>query len=134
MADDPSPSSVTVHIRRPADLAEVRQRVLAAGRGSGLTDDQCADLAVAATEIATNALLHGGGRGRVTIRERQESVHAEISDSGDGLRAGPTDTRPDPDQDGGRGLWLAVQLCDDVDIDSTMAGTTIRLQVRRSAP
>ncbi|HWG98689.1 MAG TPA: ATP-binding protein, partial [Pilimelia sp.] len=37
--------------------------------------------------------------------------------------------RPTIDQTGGRGLWLANQLCDLVQIRSTTAGTIVRLHV-----
>ena len=36
--------------------------------------------------------------------------------------------RPTPTQQGGRGLWLANQLCDLVQIRSSELGTTVRLQ------
>ena len=37
--------------------------------------------------------------------------------------------RPDPTEEGGRGLWIANQLCDDVDIASGAEGTRVRLRM-----
>jgi hypothetical protein len=42
-------------------------------------------------------------------------------------------TPPSPDQRAGRGLWLANQLCDLVQIRSTEAGTVVRLHMRGGA-
>lgn len=90
-------------------------------------------MAMAATEIATNALRHGDGQGQITINSDGHSVLIEITDHGSGLQNRPVDTRPNPSQPGGRGLWLAAQLCDDLTIDTSPAGTTVRLTTRRPA-
>ena len=39
--------------------------------------------------------------------------------------------QPSVDRQNGRGLWLANQLCDLVQLHSTAGGTTVRLHVRR---
>jgi anti-sigma regulatory factor (Ser/Thr protein kinase) len=39
-------------------------------------------------------------------------------------------TRPAPDQLGGFGLWLAHQLCDLVQVRSSLAGNVVRLHMR----
>jgi anti-sigma regulatory factor (Ser/Thr protein kinase) len=39
---------------------------------------------------------------------------------------------PEPGQLGGRGLWLANQLCDLVQIRCSPAGATVRLRMRLS--
>ena len=39
--------------------------------------------------------------------------------------------RPPPTQEGGRGLWLANQLCDLVQIRSRPGRTTVRLRAAR---
>ena len=38
---------------------------------------------------------------------------------------------PDPDSAGGRGLWMANQLCDLVQIRSAESGSVVRVQMRR---
>jgi hypothetical protein len=35
--------------------------------------------------------------------------------------------RPEPDADSGRGVWIANQLCDLVQIRSSAAGTVVRV-------
>jgi hypothetical protein len=39
--------------------------------------------------------------------------------------------RPDPEQSGRRGLWMANQVCDLVQIRAAGAGTVVRLHLRR---
>lgn len=40
--------------------------------------------------------------------------------------------RPTPTQDGGRGLWMANQLCDLVQVRSGSSGTSMRLRMSLS--
>jgi anti-sigma regulatory factor (Ser/Thr protein kinase) len=95
-----------------------------------LPDDRLADLVLAANELAVNSIRHGGGAGTLRIWSEGWSVVCEVRDRGrlrDPLvgRALP----PTP-QDGGRGLWLANQLCDLVQVWSGETGTAVRLHVR----
>ncbi|WP_425387325.1 ATP-binding protein [Embleya scabrispora] len=60
--------------------------------------------------------------------DRGTSFVCEIHDAGHIVDPLAGRHRPAPDQDGGRGLWMANQLCDLVQIRSTKAtGTTVRL-------
>jgi anti-sigma regulatory factor (Ser/Thr protein kinase) len=79
-----------------------------------------------ATELATNAIRHGGGTGRLRMWRTDNTLHVQVRDDGPGITdphlAG---TRPVPlTAVGGRGLWIVRQLCDDLHI-ATTAGTTI---------
>ena len=81
-------------------------------------------------EIAANSLLHGGGSGVLRVWAEPSTLICEVADSG--TIADPLVGRQSPSLErvGGRGLWLANQLCDLVQIRSGAAGTVVRLHVR----
>jgi anti-sigma regulatory factor (Ser/Thr protein kinase) len=108
-------------------LAQVRRRVEAAGALSGLSARRLADLVLAASELAANSVVHGGGGGTVRIWREGDRLVVEVEDEGliDEPLVGRL--RPTQTQLSGRGLWLANQLCDLVQIRSDFRGTTVRL-------
>lgn len=113
------------------DLAAVRRFVSDEARLAGVPRAAQPDLMLAAHEIASNALRHGGGRGVVRTWSTAGEFVCEIADEGAGLEdplAGHVD--PGAGEPGGRGLWLARQLCDLVQVRSGPAGTVVRLHVR----
>jgi anti-sigma regulatory factor (Ser/Thr protein kinase) len=90
---------------------------------------------VAVNELLTNAVRHGGGRGRVALWLAADGVVCEVSDTGPGLpapfdRAAPV--RPSADQPGGWGLWLAEELTDTFAVTTGAGGTTVRISSRTS--
>ncbi len=111
-------------------LKTVRGFVFEHARRVGLGQDATDNLVLAANELASNSLRHGGGRGTVSLWRDGDSLICEVRDAGfiDGRpllgRQHPTVT-----QTGGRGLWLANQLCDLVQLRSAPAGTTVRAHV-----
>jgi len=109
-------------------LAAVRRHVERAARGAGAAPLETADLVAAASELAANSVAHGGGAGILRTWREGERLLIEFEDRGriDDPFAGRR--RPPPTQEGGRGLWLANQLCDLVQIRSNELGTTVRLQ------
>jgi anti-sigma regulatory factor (Ser/Thr protein kinase) len=112
------------------DLAAVRSKVSRCASDAGVSEDQQRKLAVAVTEIATNSIRHGGGRGTLRTWTQDTTFLCEFRDAGHIPDVMAGRTRPTVDQIGGRGLWLAHQLCDLVEIRSTREqGTTVRLHV-----
>jgi anti-sigma regulatory factor (Ser/Thr protein kinase) len=109
-------------------LAEVRRRVERAAKRTGLTAQRRIDLVVAVSELAANSVAHGGGAGTLHIWGEADCLFVEIEDRGliDEPLVGRV--RPSPAQQGGRGLWLANQLCDLVQIRSGPTGTRVRLR------
>ena len=95
----------------------------AAGLGAGRAVD---DAVLVAHELASNAVRHGGGEGRLRLWRSHEGLVCEVSDSGTGLsdphQAGTH--RPSPAVPGGRGLWIARQLSE-VRISTGPDGTTV---------
>jgi len=94
-----------------------------------LPDDRVDDLVLAANELATNSLRHGGGTGVLRLWSTGAAVVCEIEDRG--AIADPLAGRRQPrgDQEGGRGLWLANQVCDLVQIRVLPTGGVVRLHV-----
>jgi serine/threonine-protein kinase RsbW len=85
-------------------------------------------------ELLTNAVRHGGGSGHISLWREDASVVCEVADHGDGLpeaRCGHTE-RPAPNQPGGRGLWLAAELTDTLELKTGRNGTSVRISSRVS--
>ncbi|HTT94838.1 MAG TPA: ATP-binding protein [Solirubrobacterales bacterium] len=111
------------------DLHDIRALVAAGAAAGGIEPGRAADLVVAASELAANSILHGGGRGLATVWEAGESVFVEVADAGTIVDPTVGQVRPDPTVEHGRGLYIANQLCDEVAIDSNPTGTRIRLRM-----
>lgn len=109
-------------------LAAVRKRVREAAEQTGIGPRRAADLVAAASELAANSVTHGGGTGTMSIWREGNFLLIDFEDRGtiDEPLAGRL--HPTTDQQGGRGLWLANQLCDLVQIRSGALGTTVRVQ------
>ncbi|MFJ6723150.1 MULTISPECIES: sensor histidine kinase [unclassified Streptomyces] len=112
------------------DLAAIRAKVSQCAADAGVSAERLPKLAVAVTEIATNSIRHGGGGGTLRTWSQDATFLCEFRDSGHIVDVMAGRRRPTPDQIGGRGLWLAHQLCDLVEIRSTAErGTTVRLHM-----
>jgi anti-sigma regulatory factor (Ser/Thr protein kinase) len=116
-------------------LSPVRDLVERAATDHGLDRDRVADLVLAVSELGANSLSHGGGHGRLRIWSDRSDFVCEISDAGhiEDPLAGRRE--PVPDAVGGRGLWIANQVCDLVEVRSTEEGSVVRVRLcRPSAP
>jgi anti-sigma regulatory factor (Ser/Thr protein kinase) len=102
--------------------ATVAAHVASLGAGPVLVEQ----LLIVASELATNAIRHGGGTGRLRVWLERARLHLEISDRGPGI-ADPTAGRKLPDQMAteGRGLWICRQLVSDLRIATGPRGTTV---------
>ena len=112
-------------------LADVRRRVERLAERAGLPDPGAADLVIAASELAANSVAHGGGSGTLRSWQDDGRLLVEFEDGGSIEEPLAGRLRPQPTQQGGRGLWLANQLCDLVQIRSRPGRTTVRLQASR---
>jgi len=110
------------------DLARLRAAVHQHAPALGLDARRVPDFVLVVSELATNSICHGGGKGR--LRLWQDGPHAVCEVHDDGLITDPFvgRRRPDPGKRaGGAGLWTANQVCDLLLIRSTAElGTTIR--------
>lgn len=112
------------------DLTRVRRFVERSAARSGLDGGRITDLALAVHELAANGLRHGGTPVALRIWSTPGEVVAEVADSGRGLRdplAGLLE--PEPTARGGRGLWMARQLCDLVEVRSAGSGAVVRVHI-----
>ncbi|HET9675902.1 MAG TPA: anti-sigma factor RsbA family regulatory protein [Solirubrobacterales bacterium] len=109
------------------ELAEVRRCVTAAAERVRMDRREVADFVTAVSELAANSVMHGGGSGALRVWREDDCLLAEVTDRGRIEEPLVGRVRPDISQEGGRGLWLANQLCDLVQIRSDAEGTTVRL-------
>jgi anti-sigma regulatory factor (Ser/Thr protein kinase) len=115
------------------DLHDVRSLVATRAVAGGLGPSRVSDLVVAASELAANSILHGGGHGLATVWDGPGGVFVEVADGGTITDPNVGRQRPDPTAEHGRGLYIANQLCDEVAIDSGPTGTRIRLRMATAA-
>lgn len=113
----------------PSRLGPLRAVVTAHAARFGLDRDRTGDLALAVHEVATNSLLHGGGLGSFRLWREAGSLVCEISDRGQIPDPLAGRREPTHDTSTGRGLWLANQLCDLVQIRSFPTGSVVRLHM-----
>ncbi|MGH7761759.1 MAG: anti-sigma factor RsbA family regulatory protein [Candidatus Dormibacteraceae bacterium] len=116
----------------PNDLASVRNLVAQHAEAAGLGAMRAAELVVAVNEVATNSIQHGSGRGSLTFWQDESAAICEISDRGTFDKSLADRERPQSVM-APRGLWLANQLCDLVQIRTLPDGTVVRLHMRRRA-
>jgi anti-sigma regulatory factor (Ser/Thr protein kinase) len=124
--DGPVPVPLDQHFDRD-DLYAVRAAVAAHAADLGAPPERVRHLVIIASELASNAVRHGGGRGRLRLWRFDGAVRCEVSDEGPGI-ADPRNAgvaNPSALAPGGRGLWVVRQLSDTVTIDSSLRGTTV---------
>jgi anti-sigma regulatory factor (Ser/Thr protein kinase) len=107
-------------------LRDVRDLVQHEARVAGIDSQRAADLGLSVNELATNSLEHGGGSGILRVWWTGEALVCEVTDEGyiDEPLIGRV--APAEHEVGGRGLFLANQLCDLVQVRSYPGRTTIR--------
>jgi anti-sigma regulatory factor (Ser/Thr protein kinase) len=109
------------------DLYALRAAVAAHAMRLGAPPDRVAHLVIVASELASNAIRHGGGRGRLRLSRVDGAVRCEVSDAGPGITdpAGAGTVRPPAMALGGRGLFIVRRLTVSLTIASTERGTTV---------
>ncbi|WP_026930800.1 sensor histidine kinase [Glycomyces tenuis] len=126
----PPPRSAVERAADHATLDNARWFVTAYGRRLGLSAERLVDLEIAATELLTNSIIHGGGIGTFRVWSDDELLICEVNDAGriDDPLAG---RRPSGEaEDHGRGLLLVNQLADLVRMHTGPDGTTVRIHLR----
>lgn len=111
-------------------LREVRTFAMSAAEAFALDSARRVDLVLAVNEMATNSLRHGGGTGRLRAWVESNTLICEVRDGGVLREALVGRRTPSPDNDTGRGHWMANQVCDLVQLHSSDTGTTVRLHMR----
>jgi anti-sigma regulatory factor (Ser/Thr protein kinase) len=124
----PEAAAAKLHFR-VADLRDVRRVASEQAEQAGIREQRAADLVLALSEVATNSVLHGGGEGDLAIWNEDGALVCEVRDAGQIEDPLVGRQRPASSQIGGRGLWIANQLCDLLQIRSGKAGTQVRLRM-----
>jgi anti-sigma regulatory factor (Ser/Thr protein kinase) len=110
-----------------SEVPATRRTVAQYARRCGLSEEQVEALELAASELATNSVRHGGGSGAVAMWLDEEAVVVEFSDAGHVTDPLTGRRMPELDSVGGRGVYLVNQLCDLVQLRSSPQGTTVRV-------
>jgi anti-sigma regulatory factor (Ser/Thr protein kinase) len=125
---DLGPPAAELAFRAP-ELGLLRHLVAEVAARGGTPPERVADLVLAVNEIGSNSLEHGPGRGRLRLWVADESVVAEVADSGTADLPFAGMVAPPAAGARGRGLWLASELCDVMQVWSDANGTVIRLRM-----
>jgi anti-sigma regulatory factor (Ser/Thr protein kinase) len=126
---EPSPSSARELAFDRDDLHQLRDLAARESTDAGLSRQRVTDLVIATSELAANSVRHGGGHGTSRFWREPGTLVVEIADTGRIAEPLAGRLRPAPTQAGGRGLWMANQVCDLVRIRSGETGTSIRLHM-----
>jgi anti-sigma regulatory factor (Ser/Thr protein kinase) len=129
---DPPPAAPVLALR-PRDLREVRHWVAERAAAAGLPLERAGDLVLAVNEVITNSLTHGGGQGSVSVWQDGDGVICEVRDAGRITDPLAGRRRPAPDALGGRGLWIANQICELVQVRTSARGSVVRVHMRPRA-
>jgi len=118
-----------------ADELAALRHLVAEVADQGVTEpDRVADLVLAVNEIGSNSIEHGPGDGRLRLWVTDEAVVAEIADEGHANLPFPGMIAPPAGGVRGRGLWLASELCDVLQVWSDGKGTVVRLRMDHEDP
>jgi anti-sigma regulatory factor (Ser/Thr protein kinase) len=130
----PSPDGAASMSFGTGELHLLRAFVSERAGQAGLGKEQASGMLLAVSEVASNSLRHGGGRGEMRVWSEGRSLVCEVSDRGHITSPLVGRVRPAPDAGGGAGLWLANQLCGLVQICSSARGTTVRVYQAADPP
>jgi hypothetical protein len=112
----------------PEDLVDLRHLVVRVAGAAGLDPDRVADMVLAVNELASNSVEHGPGWGRLRLWTGADVV-AEVADTSRMTVPFPGMTMPPAAGARGRGLWLAAELSDALEVWSEPHNTVIRVQM-----
>jgi len=127
----PAPKAGSRKLSFEADsLLELRGGVIRFATSSGLSAARATELVTAVNEVATNSILHGGGRGTLRMWRDAGNLVCEVRDAGRYDLPLADRAKPGPGLRESRGLWLANHLCDLVQIRTFDDGTVVRLHMR----
>ena len=118
-----------------SSLPDLRRSV--AGTLDDLDESVVADVLLALDEAVSNAVRHGSRAGEpvmVTVESDGEWVEMTVRDGGPTPRLPRLPAEPPPVlQTGGRGLWLILQLVDEVRLKRIEDGTRLTMRRRVSS-
>jgi anti-sigma regulatory factor (Ser/Thr protein kinase) len=107
-------------------LAAMRRDLAEQARDLGVQSERIPDLLLAVNEIATNSVLYAGG-GSLGVWPDNGHMVCEVRDRGYIKDELVGRRRPDVTQMRGRGIWLANQVSDLVQLRTGPSGTRVRI-------
>jgi anti-sigma regulatory factor (Ser/Thr protein kinase) len=134
----PPPGADGVVLDQPFDvdgLYAMRAALVAHGSELGARGMTLEHLVMVVSELATNAVRHGGGRGRLRLWRTGGSIFCQVADQGPGI-ADPLagSRRVDAAEVSGRGLWICRQLADSLTIAPGSPGTVVTASITLPDP
>jgi anti-sigma regulatory factor (Ser/Thr protein kinase) len=126
LTPEPKPLSGLRPIAFGRDLEEFRERLARELVGEGVSEAKALDMLLAATEIAANAIEHGGGVEAVRVGRAEGRFVCEIVDRGSGFDD-PTAGYLAPRAGIGSGLWVARRLTWQIEFFRSPDGFTARI-------
>jgi anti-sigma regulatory factor (Ser/Thr protein kinase) len=133
MFDEPLPEPAVPVEERWFDegaLPQVRAVLRRYAATSGLGEEGTDNLVLAAGELATNSVRHGGGHGILRLWREDGRLICEVRDGGQIEDPLIDRRRPVQHQLGGWGLWMANQASDLLQLRSLAGGTVARLHIQ----
>jgi anti-sigma regulatory factor (Ser/Thr protein kinase) len=125
----PTTGSVLELPFRTTGLRLVREAVAAHAVALHVPAPEITNVVLVASELAANALRHGGGAGQLRLWRDGTHVYCQVIDHGPGIAEPyPGQSTPDPTAVEGRGIWICRQLSSDLVISGTQdgaSGTTV---------
>ena len=119
-----------------SSLPDLRRAV--PGTLGDISEDVVADVLLALDEAVSNAVRHGSGAGEpvvVTVESDGEWIEMSVRDGGPTPRLPRLPAEPPPVlHTGGRGLWLILQLVDEVRLQRIGHGTRLVMRRRVASP
>ena len=122
-----APSSADLITFDSGSSRAVRARLSQYASDVGFSEQRAADIVLAVNELVANSLEHGAGAGTFTMWRDQRSLICEVYDAGRLHDPLVGRRRPEPNDAGGRGLWVANQLSDLTQLRCSPTGTRVRL-------
>lgn len=125
------PPAWAVRTTELGDLSAARWLLGDLALAAGVHPDRVSDLVSAANEALINAEVHGNGAVALWAWSEDGRFVCQIEDRGHGIADPLAGYRPPSvDTKTGRGLWIARQLVDLLQVAPGSDGTTVRLQVQ----
>ncbi len=120
-------------------IEEIEQLAAEAATFAGFSQEEQDSLAIAVTEIANNAIVHGNKRDAgkkvfVNIAVNGGEIRMTIRDQGVGFDPDKLSNPLDPEnllRESGRGVFIVRSLMDEVLYDFTKGGTEVTIVKRR---
>jgi anti-sigma regulatory factor (Ser/Thr protein kinase) len=122
----PAPLAELRSIPFGRDAEELRERLARELRAEQVSETKALDMLLAATEVAENAVRHGGGIRDVRVGRVEGRFVCELVDAGEGFDD-PAAGYLAPREGLGAGLWVARQLTWRIELFRSPRGFTTRL-------